>query len=90
MVKYIVKRVLYSALILVIVSMLLYLLIRLLPMDYVENKFLSQSIQGTISEEELYRIRALYGLEDSSFPGICRAQGIRARQDDDVLRQDGL
>lgn len=72
MVKYIVKRVLYSALILVIVSMLLYLLIRLLPMDYVENKFLSQSIQGTISEEELYRIRALYGLEDSSFPGICR------------------
>ena len=33
MVKYIVKRVLYSALILLIVSMLLYLLIRLLPMD---------------------------------------------------------
>ena len=65
MVKYIVKRVLYPALILVIVSMLLYLLIRLLPMDYVENKFISQSIQGTISEEELYRIRALYGLEDA-------------------------
>ena len=72
MVKYIIKRVLYSALILLIVSMLLYLLIRLLPMDYVEQKFLSQSLQGTISAEELYRIRALYGLEDSSFLGICR------------------
>ena len=32
MVKYIVKRVLYSALILLIVSMLLYVLIRLMPM----------------------------------------------------------
>ncbi len=72
MVKYIVKRVLYSALILLIVSMLLYLLIRLLPMDYVEQKFLSQSLQGTVSAEELYRIKALYGLEDSSFAGICR------------------
>ena len=72
MVKYIIKRVLYSVLILFIVSMLLYLLIRLLPMDYVENKFLSQSIQGTINKEELYRIKALYGLEDDSFLGICR------------------
>ena len=72
MVKYIVKRVLYSALILLIVSMLLYLLIRLLPMDYVENKFLSQANQGSISKEELYRIKSLYGLEDSSFAGICR------------------
>ena len=72
MVKYIIKRVLYSLVILLIVSMLLYLLIRLLPMDYVEQKFLSQAQQGTISEAELYRIRELYGLEDSSFLGICR------------------
>ncbi len=72
MVKYIVKRVLYSALILFIVSMILYLLIRLLPVDYVTNKFLSQSLVEAIDEEELYRIRALYGLEDSSFFGICK------------------
>lgn len=72
MVKYIVKRVLYSALILLIVSMILYLLIRLLPVDYVTNKFLSQSMVEAIDEAELYRIRALYGLEDSSFLGICK------------------
>lgn len=72
MVKYIIKRVLYSALILLIVSMLLYLLVRCLPIDYVENKFLSQVNAGTISPEELNRIKALYGLEDSSFLGICR------------------
>ena len=72
MVKYIIKRVLYSALILLIVSMLLYLLIRCLPIDYVENKFLAQVNAGTISQKELYRIKSLYGLEDSSFVGICR------------------
>ena len=72
MVKYIIKRVLYSALILLVVSMLLYLLIRCLPIDYVENKFLAQVNAGTITREELYRIKSLYGLADSSFVGICR------------------
>lgn len=70
MVKYILKRVLYSILILLIVSFLLYLLVRLLPMDFVERKFLSQALQGTIDEDELYRIKDLYGLADSSFWGI--------------------
>ena len=72
MVKYIIKRVLYSALILLIVSMLLYLLVRCLPIDYVENHFFAQANAGQISREEFNRIKALYGLEDSSFLGICR------------------
>lgn len=72
MVKYIIKRVLYSALILLIVSMLLYLLVRCLPIDYVENHFFAQANAGQISREEFDRIKALYGLEDSSFLGICR------------------
>ena len=72
MVKYIIKRILYSILILFAVSIILYILVRCLPMDYVENKFLSQMTQGTINAEELYRIKSLYGLEDSSFVGILR------------------
>ncbi|HIY99893.1 MAG TPA: ABC transporter permease [Firmicutes bacterium] len=72
MVKYIIKRVLYSALILLIVSMLLYLLVRCLPIDFVENHFFAQANAGQISREEFDRIKALYGLEDSSFLGICR------------------
>ncbi len=72
MVKYIVKRILYSILILFVVSIILYILVRCLPMDYVERKFLSQATQGTISPEELYRIKELYGLADSSFVGILR------------------
>ena len=72
MVKYLIKRTLYSIVILLFVSIILYILIRCLPMDYVENKFLSQSLQGTISKEELYRIKELYGLADNSFLGILR------------------
>lgn len=72
MVKYILKRVLYSLLILLIVSIVLYLLIRLMPMDYIEQKFLAQKNQGTINEEELYRIKELYGLADDSFVGYLR------------------
>ena len=72
MVKYLIKRTLYSIVILFFVSIILYILIRCLPMDYVENKFLSQSLQGTISKEELYRIKELYGLADNSFLGILR------------------
>ena len=72
MVKYLIKRILYSVVILLFVSLILYLLIRLLPMDYVENTFLSQSLQGTVSKEELYRIKELYGLADSSFLGILK------------------
>lgn len=72
MVKYILKRILYSLLILAIVSIVLYLLIRLMPMDYVEQKFLSLKNQGAIDEEELYRIKKLYGLEDDSFVGYLK------------------
>lgn len=72
MVKYIIKRILYSILILFAVSVILYILVRCLPMDYVEQKFLSQAAQGTISPEELYRIKELYGLADNSFVGILR------------------
>ena len=72
MVKYIIKRILYSILILFAVSVILYILVRCLPMDYVEQKFLSQAAQGTISPEELYRIKELYGLADNSFVGILK------------------
>lgn len=75
MVKYILKRILYSIVILFFVSVILYILVRCLPMDYVEQNFLSQMNQGTISKEELYRIKDLYGLNDSIFTGYCKWLG---------------
>ena len=72
MVKYIIKRVLYSILILFYVSLILYFLMRALPIDYIERKFLAQSMQQTVDPAEIQRIKELYGLADNSFLGMLK------------------
>lgn len=70
MFKYIVKRLLLSILILFGVSVIIYTLVRLMPTNYIEQKFYSQLQQGTITQEEIDRMLAYYGLLDNSFWGI--------------------
>ena len=70
MFKYIVKRLGLSILILLGVSIILYVLIRLMPADFLENKFSSQLGQGTMTMEDLNNLKKLYGLDDNSFRGI--------------------
>lgn len=72
MFKYIIKRVLLSILILFGVSLIIYILVRLMPSDYVDNKFHSQLMQGTVTQEDIDRMKALYGIGDSSFFGIIK------------------
>ena len=48
MVKYIIKRLLISIVILLGVSIIIYTMVRLMPTDYVDNKFSTQLSQGTI------------------------------------------
>lgn len=72
MVKYILKRVLYSILILLLVSVLLYLVMRMIPSNFVEKSFASQLQSGAITKEDMHRIMALYGLADNSFAGIMK------------------
>lgn len=62
MVKYIVKRLLLSLLILFGVSLIIYILVRLMPMDYVDNQFQAQVANGTVKPEDLDKIKDLYGL----------------------------
>lgn len=71
MVKYIVKRLLLAILILFGVSVIIYLLIRLMPTNYVEQSFAPLMQQG-FTEEDLQRMLALYGLDDNSFLGILK------------------
>ena len=75
MVKYVLKRILYSILILFFVSIILYLLLRCLPTNYVENQVLSKMTSGNMSEEDFKRILKLYGLDDNSFVGILKGYG---------------
>ncbi len=75
MLKYCIKRILLALLILLGVSIILYVLVRLMPMDYFERK-LSVSLGSTGGEvsfeERLQEMKAYYGLSDDSFWGICK------------------
>lgn len=62
MIKYIVKRLLLSILILFGVSIIIYSLARMMPTDYVDNQYSSAVSQGTMTQEDVDRIKELYGL----------------------------
>ena len=71
MLKYIAKRVGYSILILLGVSMIIYFLIRLMPVDFIQDKINAINQGGaTVSEETVNAMYAMYGLGDDSFSGI--------------------
>ena len=73
MFKYIVKRIAYSILILLGVSLIIYFLIRLMPVDFIQDK-INQINQGgaTVSEETVNAMYEMYGLGDNSFWGILK------------------
>ena len=59
MLKYIVKRLAISILILFGVSIIIYTMVRLMPTDYVDNKYASQLQSGTIKQEDIDRFKDL-------------------------------
>ena len=73
MLKYILKRLGQSILILIGVSMIIYFLIRLMPVDFIQSK-IDQMNQGgaTVSEETVQAMYTMYGLGDDSFMGILK------------------
>ncbi len=62
MIKYIVKRILLSILILLGVSLIIYILVRLMPADYLETKYSQQLAQGTITQEQVDQFKKDAGL----------------------------
>ena len=73
MFKYIVKRIAYSILILLGVSLIIYFLIRLMPVDFIQDKINAINQGGaTVSEETVQAMYAMYGLGDNSFSGILK------------------
>ncbi len=70
MFKYIVKRLLISILILIGVSIIIYIMVRMMPSDYVDQKFASQLQSGSMDWEDIERFKELYGIGDNSFGGI--------------------
>lgn len=72
MLKYILKRLGLSVLILFGVSVIIYFLVRLMPMNYLDVKFSAQLQTGTISQEQVDAFKVMYGLADNSFSGILK------------------
>lgn len=71
MLKYILKRLGLSIVILLGVSMIIYFLIRLMPVDFIQDKINAMNQGGaTVPQETVDSMYELYGLKDDSFWGI--------------------
>ena len=71
MFKYIIKRLALALLILLGVSLIIYILVRCMPYDYVTNKIAALNTQAfdATAIEKMYE---MYGLSDNSFLGIIK------------------
>ena len=76
MLKYILKRLGLCVLILLGVSLIIYVLIRCMPVSFIDDK-IAQMNQGgaTIPQETIDSMKELYGLGDDSFLGILKGYG---------------
>ncbi len=70
MLKYIAKRLAYALLILLGVSMIIYFLIRLMPVDFIQSKIDAISQTSTVDQAMVDAMYKQYGLGDNSFKGI--------------------
>ncbi len=69
MLKYIIKRLLLSVLILIGVSFIVYVLVRCMPIDFVERQISSISTNNAVSQELIDNMYKSYGLDGSILDG---------------------
>lgn len=72
MFKYIIKRLALALLILLGVSLIIYILVRSMPFDFVTNKIAALSNNTSLDETAIQTMYEMYGLSDSSFMGIIK------------------
>ena len=73
MLKYIIKRLALSVFILAGVSLIIYVLIRCMPIDFIQQKIDAMNQGGaTVPQETVDALKKLYGLEDNSVLGILK------------------
>ncbi len=76
MLKYILKRLGLSIIILIGVSLIIYILVRCMPVDFVMRRLTEMNQGGaTIPQETVEAMYKRYGLSDSSFLGILSGYG---------------
>lgn len=70
MLKYILKRIGLAIIVLFGVSVIIYFLMRLMPSDFVDSKFGPLFQSGKFTEEDMQRMREIYGIGDRDFVSI--------------------
>ncbi len=70
--KYIAKRLGLAVIIIIGASFLIYLLSMLMPVDYIDNQTAAAVQAGSMTLDEVQRLKELYGLADKSFGGIVK------------------
>ncbi len=82
MFKYILKRIIISFLILIGVSFILYVLLRFMPTDFIENKIIALNQTGaTVNDEFIRQMYKTYGLDGSVIEGYFKWLGNALRLD---------
>lgn len=71
--RYLLKRVALALVILFGVSVLIYMLTMLMPADYIDNQTAGALQKGSMTMEDVQRLKELYGLDDKSFTGIMKS-----------------
>jgi peptide/nickel transport system permease protein len=71
--KYIRKRLFLAVIILLGVSVLIYMLSMLMPTDYIDRQTAPAVANGTMTQDDVMRLKELYGLADKSFFGIIKS-----------------
>lgn len=73
MLKYIIKRILLSIVILIGVSAIIYTLIRCMPVSFIDQKIIQMNQGGAqITPEQIQAMREMYGLGEDGFFGIIK------------------
>ena len=72
MLKYILKRIGLAILILLGVSMIIYFLIRLMPVDFIQNKVNAMNQSNSVPADAVQNLYEMYGLDNSGFSGIVK------------------
>lgn len=75
MVKYVLKRLGVAILVLFGVSVIIYTLVRFMPTDFVDQKYLPLINSGQMDPARLDELKELYGLADRSFFGLVKGYG---------------
>ncbi len=75
MLKYILKRLGLAVLILLGVSLIIYFLIRLMPVDFIQNKVNAMNQSNSVPPETVENLYKMYGLDNSGFLGIVKGYG---------------